>query len=111
MCRSRASRKAAAIPRAIVIEQVEELNAEPGGRFAALEGGLKEGLALRDQDGQAAGGGRAQRLAFLFQQGGAVRGVFNELMAVIAAAVGSDLAHAVEQAHSGGRGDQRQGAA
>jgi hypothetical protein len=33
---------------ALVIEQVEELCGEPGGGFAALEGGLKEGLALGD---------------------------------------------------------------
>ena len=45
----------------------------------ALEGGLKEGLAFRDQGGQPTGGGRAQSLAFLFQQGLAVSGVFDEL--------------------------------
>ncbi|MGO9274275.1 MAG: hypothetical protein ACLQOO_29240 [Terriglobia bacterium] len=44
---------------AVIIEQAEELRGEPGRRFATLEGRLEEGLACRDQGGQAAGGGRA----------------------------------------------------
>ena len=75
-------------PGTIVIEQVEELNGEPGGRFAALEGRLKEGWAFRDHRGQTTGGGGAQGLAFLLQQGVAVRGVFDELMPVIASGGG-----------------------
>src|SRR6516225_7006108 len=48
---------------AIVIEQAKQLHGEPGGGFAALKGGLKEGLALGNQSGQAAGGRRDQRFA------------------------------------------------
>jgi hypothetical protein len=33
---------------AVVIEQAEESSGEPGGRFAAFEGGLQEGLAGRN---------------------------------------------------------------
>ena len=70
-------------PGAIVIEQVKELQGEPGGRFSALAGGLKEGAAFRDPRDQTTGGCRAQSLAFLFQQGLAVSGIFDELMPVI----------------------------
>ena len=96
--------------RPIVIEQAKQLSREPGGGFTVLEGGLKEGLAFRDQRGQTTGGGGAQRLAFLFEQGAAVLRLFDLLMPVIGAAVGSDFGGAVEQAHVGGRCDQGQGA-
>ena len=56
----------------IVIEQVKELNGEPGGRFPPLEGGLKKDAAFRDQRGQTTGGRRPQSLAFLLEQGVAV---------------------------------------
>src|SRR5207244_10369107 len=88
--------------RPIVIEQAKQLSREPGGGFTVLEGGLKEGLAFRDQRGQTTGGGGAQRLAFLFEQGAAVLRLFDLLMPVIGAAVGSDFGGAVEQAHGGG---------
>ena len=92
----------------IVIEQAKELNGEPGGGFAVLKGGLKEGLAFRDHNRQTTGGGRAQGLAFLFEQGLAVSGVFDELMPVIGAGVSSDFGGAVEQPDGGGRGHERQ---
>ena len=87
---------------AIVIQQAKKLGGERGGRFTALKGGLQEGLAFRDQRGQTTGGGGAQRLAFLFEQGAAVLRLFDLLMPVIGAAVGSDFGGAVEQAHGGG---------
>jgi len=49
---------------AVVIEETKELGGETRDRFPALEGGLEEGLAGGNQDGQAAGGSRAQGLAF-----------------------------------------------
>ena len=42
---------------AIIIEQVEELNSEPGGRFAALESRLQEGGAFGNQTGKPTRGG------------------------------------------------------
>src|SRR5208283_2913350 len=96
---------------AVVIEQAEEWRGEPGGRFAALEGGLQEGLTFRHQSGQTAGGRCAQGLAFLFEQGLAMGGVFDVLVAVVGAAMGSDFGRAVEQANGGGRSHQGQGTA
>src|SRR5271157_319149 len=96
---------------AVVIEQAKELRGEAGGGFAALEGGLEESLAFRDPSGQTAGRGRAQGLAFLFEQGLAMGGILDELMAVIGAAMRSDFGQAVEEADGGGRSDQRQRAA
>ena len=84
------------------------MDGKPSGGFAALEGGLKKGGTFRDQDGQAAGGGGAQRLAFLLQQGLVVSRFFDEFMPVIGAGVGSDFGGAVEQAHTGGRSHQGQ---
>ena len=68
-----------------VIEQAKQLSGEPGGGFAALEGGLKERLAFRNQSGQTTGSGRAQGLAFSLEQGLAVRGVFDLLVPVVGA--------------------------
>jgi hypothetical protein len=70
------------------------LRLQPGGGFAALGGGLEERLALRDQDGQTTGRGRAQGFAFLFEQGSAVRRVFDLLVAVVGAGMGSDFGRA-----------------
>src|SRR5215472_4255800 len=92
----------------IVIEQAKELNGEPGGGFAVLKGRMKEGLAFRDRSGQTTGGSRAQGLAFFFEQGLAVSGVFDELMPVIGAEVRSDFGGAVEQSDGGGRGHEGQ---
>ena len=39
----------------VIIEQAEQLSRKARGRFAALEGGLKERLAFGNQGGQAAG--------------------------------------------------------
>ncbi len=74
---------------AIVIEQTEELAGEDGQRFALLEGGVEEGLAFWDGDGQAPTGRRAQRLALLFEQGLEMGRIFDPLMAVVGAAVAS----------------------
>ena len=95
---------------AIVIEQAKQLRGEPGGGFAALEGGLQEGLTFRDQSGQTTGSGRAQGLAFLLEQGLAVGGVLDLLVPVVGAAMGSDYGGAVEQTNGGGRSDQGQSA-
>src|SRR5207244_1857233 len=91
---------------AIVIEQAEELSGEARDGFTSLESSFEEGLAFRHQSGQAAGGGRAEGLALLLQQGLAVRGIFDELMTTIGAAVRGDCGGSVEQAHGGGGSDQ-----
>jgi hypothetical protein len=77
--------------RPIIIEQAKELNGKSGGGFAVFEGGLQKGLAFRDQSGEAAGRSRAQGFAFLLEQGLAMQGVFNQLMAVIGAAMRGDF--------------------
>lgn len=64
---------------------------EPGGRFTALEGGLKKGLTFQHQSGAAASGGGARSLAFLLEQDLAASGIFDQLMAVEGAVVGSDF--------------------
>ena len=93
------------------IEPAEELSGETGGGFTAREGGPKEGWAFWHQGGEAASRGGAQGLAFLFKQGLAVSGVFDELMTVIGAAMGSDFVGTVEQTHRGGRSHQGQSVA
>src|SRR5207245_11369070 len=75
----------------VIIEQAEELGGETGGGFTALESGFEEGLALRHQGGEAAGGRRAEGLAFLFEQRLTVGGIFDELMTIIGAAVRSNF--------------------
>ena len=74
---------------ALVIKQAKELSGEAGGGFTVLEGGLKEGLAFRDQGGETASRGGSQGLAFLCEQGLAVSGIFDELMTMVGAAMGS----------------------
>jgi len=96
---------------AIVIEQAEELRGEPGGGFAVLESGLQERLTFRNQSGLTTGSRCTQGLAFLFEQGLAMREVFDLLVAVVGAAMGSDFGPPVEQANGGGRSHQGQSAA
>src|SRR5579883_2433707 len=83
----------------------------PEGGLAALESGLKESLAFRNQGGETSGSGRTQRLAFLFEQGLTVGGVFDLLVTIIGAAMGSDFGRAIEQADGRGRSNQGQRAA
>src|SRR5215471_1069648 len=72
---------------AVVVQQPKKLGREPSGGFATFEGGVKKSLTFRDQRGQARRASRSQSPPFLFEQRLVVRGIFDQLISIIGAAM------------------------
>src|SRR5881397_3645773 len=96
------------LSRAVVVEQKQELGGLRSRRLTAREGGIEQSLDLGGGAGEPAVTGTARGLALVFQKRHLVGGVFDPLVTIVASYVARDLSRAVQKAHFGVRGGERQ---
>ena len=84
---------------AVVIKQFQKLDGLTSDGFSALESRIEQRFTFRNRQTEPAAGRGAQGAALLFEQGLAVLGIFDDLVAVPAAPVPHQFGDPIENAY------------